>query len=84
MAAMSTAMAVAGSAVAAPATTLSSSAAFGASSGVQQMGAVRSPASFNGSRMVAVRASQSSNEVSVDYYFTFRNLKWLLIGTGPC
>ncbi|KAG0610264.1 hypothetical protein M758_7G051900 [Ceratodon purpureus] len=62
MAAMSTAMAVAGSAVAAPATTLSSSAAFGPSSGVQQMGAVRSPASFNGSRMVAVRASQSSNE----------------------
>ncbi|KAG0566151.1 hypothetical protein KC19_7G042100 [Ceratodon purpureus] len=62
MAAMSTTMGIAGSAVAAPVTGLSSSDAFGASSEVRQLGAVRSSAGLNGSRMVAVRASQRSHE----------------------
>ncbi|KAG0609705.1 hypothetical protein M758_7G007900 [Ceratodon purpureus] len=53
------AMAVSGSVVAAATTTLSSSAHFG-SSGVQQLGALRSPTSLNGSRIVAVRASHTS------------------------
>lgn len=63
MAAMTAAMAVSGSAMAAPATTLSSSAAFG-SSGAQQLRAVRSAASLNASRIMAVRGSHSSKEQS--------------------
>jgi hypothetical protein len=78
MVAMSTAMAAAGSAVAAPATTLSSSAAFGSSAGVQQLSAVRSLTSFNGSRMVAVRASQSSHEVRTQL-FAFTACRFCLL-----
>jgi hypothetical protein len=60
MASLSTAMALSSSVVA-PAVKLSSNAAFG-SSGVQQLAAVRSPVNPNSSRVVAARASQSSEE----------------------
>lgn len=57
---MSTAMSLSSS-VAALAVMLPSNAAFG-SSGVQQLAAVRSPVNSNASRVVAARASQSSEE----------------------
>nr|PNR28484.1 hypothetical protein PHYPA_029076 [Physcomitrium patens] len=60
MASMSTAMSLSSS-VAALAVMLPSNAAFG-SSGVQQLAAVRSPVNSNASRVVAARASQSSEE----------------------